>query len=216
MTRAPTDQLEQLCRAAVAVTGVSSCGVTMITDGGQSVTAHASAPQAQVVEDLQHTLGEGPGVDASRAGAAVLVPDLGDTRDLSVRCWPTFASEAVATGVLAAFAFPLLLGTARIGAMSLYRGEPGLLTSQQVSQGFVTADSVALTLAEKGDGLPRADQADPMRVHQAAGMTMVQLGVPIDQALLRMRAVAYAEGTSVDQLADAIVNRRRRLAQEDA
>jgi hypothetical protein len=99
--------------------------------------------------------------------------------------------------------------------MSLYRGEPGLLTSQQVSQGFVTADSVALTLAEKGDGLPRSEHADPMRVHQAAGMTMVQLGVPIDQALLRMRAVAFAEGTSVDQLADAIVDRRRRLAQED-
>jgi hypothetical protein len=47
-------------------------------------------------------------------------------------------------------------------------------------------------------------------------MAMVQLGVPIDQALLRMRAIAYAEGTTVDQLANAIVNRRRRLAQEDA
>jgi hypothetical protein len=217
MTRAPADELEWLCRAAVAVTGVSSCGVTMITDGGQSVTAHASAPQAQVVEDLQHTLGEGPGVDASRSGAAVLVPDLSDTRDPSLAHWPTFAAEAVENGVRAAFAFPLLLGTARIGAMSLYREDPGSLTSQQVSQGRATADSVALTLAEKGDGLPRTDRrGDPMRVHQAAGMAMVQLGVPIDQALLRMRAIAYAEGTTVDQLADAIVNRRRRLAQEDA
>ena len=70
VTRAPSDQLERLCRAAVSVTGVNSCGVTMLTDGGQSVTAHASAPQAQAVEDLQHTLGEGPGVDASLSGAA--------------------------------------------------------------------------------------------------------------------------------------------------
>jgi hypothetical protein len=216
VTRAPADQLEWLCRAAVTVTGVSSCGVTMLTDGGQSVTAHASAPQAQLVEDLQHTLGEGPGVDASRSGAAVLVPDLSDTRDPSIARWPTFAAEAVQAGVLAAFAFPLLLGTARIGAMSLYRAQPGSLTSEQVSQGRITADSVALTLAEKGDGLPRNNQGDPMRVHQAAGMAMVQLGVPIDQALLRMRAIAYAEGTTVDQLADAIVNRRRRLSQEDA
>ena len=45
---------------------------------------------------------------------------------------------------------------------------------------------------------------------------MVQLGLPIDQALLRMRAVAFAEGRSVDELADAILNRRRRLSQEDA
>jgi hypothetical protein len=67
VTRAPTDQLEWLCRAAVTATGVNSCGVTMLTDGGQSVTAHSSDPQAQVVEDLQHTLGEGPGVDASNS-----------------------------------------------------------------------------------------------------------------------------------------------------
>ncbi len=54
-----------------------------------------------------------------------------------------------------------------------------------------------------------------MRVHQAAGMVMVQLAMPIDQALLRMRAIAFSEGTSVDELADAIVMRRRRLAEED-
>lgn len=215
MTRAPTDQLERLCRAAVTATGVNSCGVTMITHGGQSVTAHSSAPQAQAVEDLQHTLGEGPGVDASNSGGSVLVADLGDAEDPAVRRWPTFARQAMDTGVLAAFAFPLLLGTSRIGAMSLYRSSPGALSSGQLSRGLVTADSVALTLAGNGDGLPVPDRTDPMRVHQAAGMAMVQLGVPIDQALLRMRALAFADGTSVDELADAILTRRRRLSQED-
>ena len=54
-----------------------------------------------------------------------------------------------------------------------------------------------------------------MTVHQAAGMVMVQLDVPIDQALLRMRAIAYAEGQTVDELADAIVARHRRLSKEE-
>ena len=54
-----------------------------------------------------------------------------------------------------------------------------------------------------------------MTVHQAAGMLMVQLDLPIDQALLRMRATAYAEGLTVDELADAIVGRRRRLLKEE-
>ena len=99
--------------------------------------------------------------------------------------------------------------------MSLYRSSPGELSSRQLTQGLTTADSVAMTLAGKGDGLPPPDETDPMRVHRAAGMAMVQLGVPIDQALLRMRAIAFAEGTSVDDLADAIVKRRRRLSQED-
>jgi hypothetical protein len=202
VTRAPTDQLEKLCRAAVSATGVSSCGVTMLTDGGQ-------------VEDLQHTLGEGPGVDASNSGAAVLVPDFRNGDDLTLARWPTFAREAVDIGVLAAFAFPLLLGTSRIGAMSLYRSAPGELNSAQLSHGLLTADSVAMALTAKGDGMPAPDQGDPMRVHQAAGMAMVQLGVPIDQALLRLRAIAFMEGTSVDELADALLTRSRRLTEED-
>ena len=214
-TTAAADELERLCRAAVTITGVNSCGVTMVTDGGQSVTAHASDPRARVIEDLQHTLGEGPGVDASGSGAAVLVPDLTDAADVALRRWPTFASEAVSSGVRAAFALPLLLGRARIGALSLYRDTSGPLSSRQLSGGLVTADSVALNLASNGDGLPPPDEGDPMKVHQAAGMAMVQLDMPIDQTLLRMRAIAFSEGTSVDELADAIVMRRRRLAEED-
>jgi hypothetical protein len=217
MTSPVEDQLEWLCDATVAITEVSCCGVTIMTQRGQSVTAHATDTRAKAVEDLQHTLGEGPGVAASESGAAVLVPDLRGGRDAGAERWPLFARDAVGLGVFAAFAFPLLLGSSRIGALSLYRTSAGGLSSQQLSQGLVAADSVALTLVESKDGLPtRIDHMDPMRVHQAAGMAMVQLDVPIDQALLRMRAVAFAEGQSVDELADAILERRRRLSREDA
>jgi hypothetical protein len=217
VTADPTHELVWLCDTAVSMTGVSSCGVTMTTLRGQSVTAYASDAHAQAIEDLQHTLGEGPGVSASDSGAAVLVPDLQDPRDRSLERWPTFATESISTGIRAAFAFPLLLGTSSVGALSLYRREAGDLSTDAVSRGWVTADAVALTLADPGQ--PAKDEhalSDPMRVHQAAGMVMVQLDLPIDQALVRMRATAFAEGQTVDELADAIVTRRRRLSEEDA
>jgi hypothetical protein len=211
------DELVWLCRSAVKATGVTSCGVTMLTKGGQSVTAHASDTRAGAVEDLQHTLGEGPGVAASDSGAAVLVPDLADVKDTTIERWPTFAKEALEIGIRAAFAFPLLLGTSSVGALSFYRIESGALTPEAVSHGRVAAAAVAMTLADPDDAIPAAlEQLDTMRVHQAAGMVMVQLGVPIDQALLRMRGAAFAEGLTVDELADAIVERRRRLSKEDA
>jgi len=189
----------------------------MLTDGGQSVTAHASDGRAASVEDLQHTLGEGPGVAASDSGAAVLVPDLADLHDPVNARWPTFASESVEIGVRAAFAFPLLVGTFSVGALSLYRNESGELTRDEVTQGWVSADAVALTLADPADiAADTLDQLDVMRVHQAAGMVTVQLGVPIAQALLRMRSQAFAEGLTVDELADAIVDRRRRVSKEDS
>ena len=210
------DQLEWLCAAAVKATGVSSCGVTMVVNGGQSVTAHASDARATAVEDLQHTLGEGPGVAASGSGAAVLVPDLRDLASITYRRWPTFAKEAVEIGVHAAFAFPLLLGTSSVGALSFYRTEGGDLSSDELTQGWITADAVTLALVDPAEQVPGGvEQLDPLRVHQAAGMVTVQLGVPIDQALLRMRSAAFAEGLTVDELADAIVHRRRRLSKED-
>lgn len=206
------EQLWWLCRTAVEVTGVSSCGVTMLTDGAQSVTAHASDSDAVAVEDLQHTLGEGPGVAASDSGAAVLVPDLADLEGSTNQRWPTFAAEAILLGVRAAFAFPLLLGSSSVGALSLYRHESGDLTTEAVTQGWVAADAVAMTLADPDEIVAGSiEQLDVMRVHQAAGMVTVQLGLPIDQALLRMRGTAFAEGLTVDELAAAIVERRRRL-----
>ena len=216
VTSAATDELVWLCGNAVSMTGVSSCGVTMTTSSGQSVTAYATDERTQSVENLQHTLGEGPGVAASESGAVVLVPDLQDLEDRNLVRWPTFAQESTALGIRAAFAFPLLLGSASIGAMSLYRQEAGALTGESVSRGWVTADAVALSLADPTEvSTTQHELVDPMRVHQAAGMVTVQLDVPIDQALLRMRATAYAEGQTVDELADAIVDRRRRLSKED-
>jgi len=210
------DQLVWLCAAAVKATGVSSCGVTMSVNGGQSVTAHASDARARAVEDLQHTLGEGPGVAASDSGAAVLVSDLRELDGATRQRWPTFAKEAVELGVHAAFAFPLLLGTSSVGALSFYRTEDGDLSSEEVTQGWITADAVTQALVDPVEQVPGGvEQLDPLRVHQAAGMVTVQLEVPIDQALVRMRAAAFADGLTVDELADAIVLRRRRLTKED-
>ncbi len=219
MTPGSPQPLEWLCDSAVSATGVSCCGITMTTHGGQSVTAFASSARARTVEDLQHTLGEGPGVAASSSGAAVLVPDLCDLEDRLLERWPTFVRETVELGVRAVFAFPMLLGSSSVGALSLYRSEPGALTPAGVSHGRAAADAAARSVAEPVEPAERAHAdtqlADPMQVHQAAGMVTQQLDLSIDEALLRMRAIAYSEGRSVDELAGAIVGRRRRLSKED-
>ncbi len=124
---------------------------------------------------------------------------------------------SLCVGIHAAFAFPLLLGTAPIGALSLYRNQPGQLSTEQASRSWLTAEVVALTLADKAEQVPvETGDLNPMQVHQAAGMVMVQLNVSIDEALLRLRATAFAQGMTVDELADAVVQRRQRISKEDA
>jgi AmiR/NasT family two-component response regulator len=49
-----------------------------------------------------------------------------------------------------------------------------------------------------------------MSVHQAAGMVMMQAGTSIHDALVMLRATAFAEDTRVTDLAaDVIAGRRR-------
>jgi hypothetical protein len=52
------------------------------------------------------------------------------------------------------------------------------------------------------------------QIHQASGMVSVQLLIPVAQALLRIRAFAFASGKSVGVVAADIVARRLRLADD--
>lgn len=214
MTEALEDQFVRLCRTAVEVAAADGCGVTLMTRSGQSLTVHSTDSRTKDIEDLQHTLGEGPGVTAAQSGTPVMVPDFGDLADHGSQRWPAFAKEVATIDFKAAFAFPLLLGATCVGAFSLYRTNPGPLSSAQATSTKLTAQSVALVLARGGLGSLNPD-GDPMQVHQAAGMVMVQLGVSIDEALLHIRAASYAGGQTADALAEDIVSRRRRLSKEE-
>ena len=72
--------------------------IVLATDGHQQA-AVAVSDGAGPVEDLQFTLGEGPGVDAHAEGRAVLVGDLAGR----VTRWAHFVPAAWALGVRAAF-----------------------------------------------------------------------------------------------------------------
>ena len=53
--------------------------------------------------------------------------------------------------------------------------------------------------------------SDRAELHQAAGMVSVQLGVDVREALVRLRAYAYASGRSLIQVAADVVAGRLHL-----
>lgn len=168
---------------------------------------------AEQLERLQFTLGEGPCVDASRLGAPVLVPDLADPGGPGSDRWPAFVREAHGSGVRAVFAFPLRIGPVPLGAADLYRRRPGPLTADGLAGSLTLMDAIALALLDS-DYRDDGHEMVGLGVHRAAGMVMVQLGCTIDEALARLRATAFAEATPIEEIADDVVNGRRRL-QED-
>jgi GAF domain-containing protein len=176
----------------------------------------SSDPVSHLIEDLQYTLGEGPCVDAYQHNKVVIEPDL----DGSVAGrWPAFSPPALQAGVRAVFGFPLRVGTVRLGALNLYRNQPGPLTSDQHADALVVAQVAARWVLEAQAGAPPDKVAQELEVgadfhfavHNAAGIVSVQAGISVAEALIRLRAYSFSTDRLLADVARDVIARRLRL-----
>jgi hypothetical protein len=119
----------------------------------------------------------------------------------AARRWPG-TSAAAALGLGAVFAFPLQVGAACLGALTVLRTAPGGLSRTSVGLALAVAD-VAVEILVDGQGAvgPGGETGGlngvlrgQCIVYQAQGMTMVDLQVTLVEALARLRAFAFAQG----------------------
>jgi len=212
---APT-VIDRVCVAAVRLLSLSGAGISLMADGQLRGSAGVSEPGIAAVQELQLELGEGPGVDLWASDVPVLESDL--AQGGMVR-WPTFARAAQGAGVRAVFAFPMGVGAIRIGVLVLYRDRAGPLAGEELALGLVLADVATQVVLAVQAGAPAdtvhellaGEPAHWAEVHQATGMVSVQLGVSMDEAFVRLRAHAFADGRSLRVVAREVVSRRLTL-----
>jgi hypothetical protein len=210
---------EAACEASVALLGVSGAQLTLMHGRSRGASRYATNQIGALLENLRFVLGEGPCEHSLRSGVPVLAGVL-DSWENHQR-WPLFTLSAGATGAQAVFAFPLRSGAIHLGALVLHRTSPGPLTSEQVADAYVVTDIVMSLVL---DELSRVDDDVPplegmplnrAEVHQATGMLSVQLGVGMDEALVRLRAHSFAHAKPVVEVARDIVTRHLRLSRDD-
>ena len=168
---------------------------------------------SSLIEELQYTLGEGPCIDSYRQDQVVLEPDLAHP---ATPRWFAFNPPALEAGVRAVFGFPLRVGSARLGALNLYLDRPAALSIEQHADALVMAqiiahwviDTQASASPETIERLIQSGADFHFVVHNAAGMISVQLGVSITEALIRLRATAFAQNRLVREVAADVVCRR--------
>jgi hypothetical protein len=202
----------RLCASAIKAVPITGAGVALMTPRGHGGTLAATDGSAMVLEDLQQTLGEGPCLNAFHDRRPVLLPDLAE----AAARWPGFIPAALEAGVAAVFAFPLQIGAIRLGVLDLYRDTPGPLEALQLAEALdyaAAASTILLDLQHAmspGDLHPDlADAADDHReIHQATGIVTVQASVSLNEALLLLRARAYADGRRLRELAADVVAHR--------
>lgn len=216
-------QPQKIAELCVQMLGVNGAGISLVSDTGHRGVVCATDDVSQRIEELQLTLGEGPCIDTVRTGTPVLVAELHDHDDIAVWRWPTFMAAAADAGVRAVFAFPLRIGAIGLGALDMYRNQPGALDDDQLAGALLAAEAAAvavLWLKTSPDGA-LADTTDARgghqaQVHQATGMIMVQLDVTIEQAYVLLRARAFSTGRPLHDVATDVVERRLRFSPEDA
>lgn len=206
----------RLAQVCASVTGATGAGLMLMSGDVSRGSVAATDDVSTLIEDLQFSLGEGPCVDAFRLDAPVLEPDLADP---DVPRWLAFTPPAVEAGARAVFGFPLQVGTVRLGALNLYDDRPGGLSEDRHADALVMADIAAQALLiMQAHALPGALAVEleagsnfQYVVHQASGMVAAQLDVSVAQALIRLRAYAFAEARPLRDVADDVVARRLRF-----
>ena len=206
----------RLCEVTRDITGVSGAGVMLMSGDVPSGSLCTTDAVSDLIEELQFTLGEGPCVDAYTETGVVLEPNL--TEPGTPR-WLAFSRQALDAGVRAVFAFPLRVGTVRLGALDLYRDGPGPLSDEQHADALVMADVLANWVLAVQANAPPGSVAEQLEqdadfhfvVHNAAGAVSVQLGVSVTEALIRLRAYAFANGRRLPDVAEDVVARRLRF-----
>ncbi|MFI6409247.1 ANTAR domain-containing protein [Streptomyces sp. NPDC050548] len=209
----------QACARALGAAGVA---LSLLVGADHTAEPLWFHPDLSVwFEELQLTLGEGPGPDAVRAGSPVLEPDLARVR---AERWPALLPAARELGVNGVCCFPLGIGAIRIGVLTVLCDAERRLSRQQYT------DATALT-AVLTDALLNGDRRDGDRpglgaaleppsvlrravVHQATGMVSAQLDVSVQEALLRLRAHAYSSERPLREIAEDVVARRLRFTDD--
>ncbi|MGZ4614294.1 MAG: GAF and ANTAR domain-containing protein [Actinomycetes bacterium] len=210
-------RLVTACAAALPVSGV---GLIVMTDSGPGAMLAATDGSARVMEELQFTLGEGPCVEASRDRRSVLQPDLART---APQRWPEFATGALEAGIRAIFAFPLQVGMIPLGVLDLYRDTAGTLDEGQLAEALCFADAATTVLLNLQAANGPQDIASGLavlvenraEVHQATGMVSVQAMLGLAEALILLRAHAYAAERPILDVARDVVARILRFGPED-
>lgn len=198
----------RICPAAAEVLSVAGAGLAVMMDRRADLLC-VYGVGAQHGENLQLTLGEGPGADVRASSRLV---DVGDLRNATDR-WPGFVEGMAGQDVAAVASFPLMVGVLNFGALTVYRSRPGDMSDDQVADGFVLAQLASYAVMTAQSQTDEGKIMDEMEhgfaklapVHQATGMLMAYLQVGPSEAFAILRSRSYAESRSVVDLGMDVV-----------
>jgi GAF domain-containing protein len=192
------DFLHMLTDRAVALLGASAAGVVLADPRGELRVAAASSEKAGLLELFQLQNDQGPCLECFRTGRPVTTSDLAGPGQR----WPRFAPAAVQAGFRTVEALPMRLRDQVIGALNLFRAEPGPLDPADLRIAQALADVATIGLLHERNVRRRETVAEQLQaalnsrviIEQAKGKLAERLSIDMDRAFTMLRD--YARNTN--------------------
>ena len=205
----------RLARACARMLQVDGAGICLQGGDGEWLPLGASCEDAATAERLQFTVGGGPCTTAEESGEPVFAV----AEDLRRR-WPLFTDLLVgATPYRAVVALPLQLTLAGAGALDLFFERPDEVTDLEVFEAMAVGELVTSALSDAALWFTWSPERGPEWLHgptprrraavwEAMGKLGMELTVDAPAALALIRARAYADGRSADDVAADLLDAR--------
>lgn len=204
------DFLHTLAIRSVELLDADAAGIMLADQHGGLHVMASSAEEARLLELYELQNNEGPCLDCYRSGRPVARDDLPAMR----ASWPAFTEELRQLGFHSAHALPMRLRDQTIGALNLFRLEPGRLTEADQGIGQAMADVATVGLIQE-----RAIAASELlatqlqtalhsrvQLEQAKGILAERTGLPMDQSFQLMRDYARSRNRRLSDIAAQIID----------
>ena len=203
------DFLHLLTDRSVALLGASAAGVVLADPRGELRVAAASSEEAGLLELFQLQNDQGPCLDCFRTGRPVTADDLTGP----CQRWPRFAEAAARSGFRTVEALPMRLRDQVIGALNLFRAEPGPIDPADLRIGQALADVATIGLLHERNVRRREAVAEQLQaalnsrvvIEQAKGKLAERLGVDMDRAFNMLRDYARNSNQRLTDVARTFV-----------
>ncbi|HEY7931671.1 MAG TPA: GAF and ANTAR domain-containing protein [Acidimicrobiales bacterium] len=205
------DVLTLLSDRCTEALDVDATGVMLASPSGELQFVASSSESMRILELFQIQTEEGPCVDSYHRGEPVIVDSLYETNER----WPRFAPAALAHGFQSVHSLPMKLRGRTIGALNLFRSEPGMLGAEDVylAQGLAHVATIAIlqhrTALDASTLNAQLGYALNSRIiiEQAKGMVAQTMNVDMDHAFATIRGYSRDHNVGLTIVASQIVER---------
>ncbi len=205
------DLLTLLTDRCVEAFAVQDAGLMLAAPIGHQLQVMASS--SAIMRDLELyeiQTSDGPCLDCYGSGEPVINEDLRSSTDR----WPQFAPAAIEAGFLSVSAIPMRWRGTTIGALNLFRSEPGVLDDDDLSAARAFADVATIAILQHQAAIDARTVNDQLNhalnsrviIEQAKGMLAERAGLDVAQAFDRLRDHARSHNLRLAAVAQDLLD----------